>query len=116
MHSRERIALAVALAGVVSLGGAAPAAAATGSHVSLVTAGILGDIFGTLGHAVLGAFTWTIGLASSVVFLSSRQNGRIFQPNAGGCGAAGWVGSFASRGGQEAPLRGALRATLSGCS
>jgi len=30
------------------------------------------------------------GLAPFAVFLSSRQNGRIFQPHAGGCDGPGW--------------------------
>ena len=42
---------------------AAPAYAA-GAHMSLVAAGILGDIFGGIGHAVLGAISWTFNLAS----------------------------------------------------
>ncbi len=44
---------------------AAPAVASAATvHVPLVSAGILGSIFGTIGHAVLGAFSWTVGLAS----------------------------------------------------
>ncbi len=46
---------------------APPHAWAAGAHVPLVSAGILGSIFATIGHAVLGAFSWTIGLASRFV-------------------------------------------------
>ena len=50
------------LAGVLLL---APATASAATpHVELVDAGILSSIFGSIGHAVLGAFSWTVGLAS----------------------------------------------------
>jgi hypothetical protein len=42
---------------------AAPAYAAS-PHAPLITAGILNSIFGGIGHAVLGAISWTFGLAS----------------------------------------------------
>ncbi len=54
------------LAIVVLLAAPSPAWAA-GAHVPFVSAGILDSIFGTIGHAVLGAFSWTIGLASRFV-------------------------------------------------
>jgi len=63
----------LALAGLgVLLVSPASAYAASG-HVPLVIAGIpvlstlgglVGDVFSGIGHAVLGAFTWTIGLAT----------------------------------------------------
>ena len=59
MFSRRACVLAI----VVLLAAPSPAWAA-GAHVPFVSAGILGSIFATIGHAVLGAFSWTIGLAS----------------------------------------------------
>ena len=46
----------------------------------LVTAGILGDIFGTIGHAVLGAFSWTIGLASKFILTTIGALVRMLIP------------------------------------
>jgi hypothetical protein len=62
------------------LGDASPAAAATSAHVPLVTAGILGDIFGSIGHAVLGAFSWTIGLASKFILTTIGALVRMLIP------------------------------------
>jgi hypothetical protein len=70
----------VVLAAVIALAGAAPAAAATGRHVPLVTAGILGSIFGSLGHAVLGAFSWTVGLASKFILTTIGALVRMLIP------------------------------------
>src|ERR1700751_926461 len=67
MRPRRAIPMGVELSGAFWLAGAAPAAAAAGSHVPLVAGGILGSIFGSIGHAVLGAFSWTIGLASKFI-------------------------------------------------
>ena len=74
------ITVAVVLAAVIALAGAAPAAAATGPHVPLVTAGILGSIFGSLGHAVLGAFSWTVGLASKFILTTIGALVRMLIP------------------------------------
>ena len=79
MVPRRTILLGAALASVISLLGAAPAAAA-GPHVPLVAAGILGSIFGTLGHAVLGAFSWTIGLASKFILTTVGAFVRMLIP------------------------------------
>ena len=58
-----------------------PAAAATGSHVPLVDAGIhRGSIFRTIGHAVLGAFSWTIGLASKFILTTIGALVRMLIP------------------------------------
>jgi hypothetical protein len=54
---------ALALSAGALLLTARPAYAA-GVHVPLVHAGILGDIFGGIGHAVLGAISWTFKLAA----------------------------------------------------
>ena len=80
MRPSRTIAAAAALAAALSLAGAAPAAAATGAHLPLVTAGILGDIFGTIGHAVLGAFSWTIGLASKFILTTVGALVRMLIP------------------------------------
>jgi hypothetical protein len=59
--------LLLALVGVLLA--PAPAYAAAG-HVPLVDAdilGTLGGVFGGIGHAILGAFSWTIGLASKFI-------------------------------------------------
>ena len=65
MSSRRAALLAVC----VLLAAPAPAFAA-GPHAPLVAAGILGSlggVFGGIGHAVLGAFSWTIGLAAKFI-------------------------------------------------
>jgi hypothetical protein len=80
MRPGRRIAMTLAIASVMSLVGAAPAAAATGSHLPLVMGGILGDIFGTIGHAVLGAFSWTIGLASKFILTTIGALVRMLIP------------------------------------
>ena len=80
MRTGRTIWIAALLAGTVSLAGAAPAAAASGAHLPLVTAGILGDIFGTIGHAVLGAFSWTIGLASKFILTTIGALVRMLIP------------------------------------
>ena len=72
--ARHASRLALASLGVLLLS-PAPAYAA-GGHVPLVIAGIpvlstlgglAGDVFSGIGHAVLGAFTWTIGLATKFI-------------------------------------------------
>ena len=72
--------MCVVTAAVVSLAGAAPAAASAGPHIPAVTAGILGSIFGSLGHAVLGAFSWTIGLASKFILTTIGALVRMLIP------------------------------------
>ena len=72
--------MGVALAGAIWLAGAAPAAAAAGSHVPFVAGGILGSIFGSIGHAVLGAFSWTIGLASKFILTTIGALVRMLIP------------------------------------
>jgi hypothetical protein len=63
------------LAAIALLVAAAPASAA-GSHVPLVAGDFLGighltgSVFGGIGHAVLGAFTWTFGLASKFILVT----------------------------------------------
>src|SRR5947209_9663212 len=87
MRSGRRIATTLALASAMSLVAAAPAAAATGTHLPLVTAGILdtlggavGSVFGSIGHAVLGAFSWTIGLASKFILTTIGALVRMLIP------------------------------------
>jgi hypothetical protein len=61
---------------------AAPSPAwAAGSHLPLVSAGIFGSIFGTIGHVVLGAFSWTIGLASKFVLTTIGALVRLLIPH-----------------------------------
>src|ERR1700733_10052911 len=79
MRGHRTVAVAAAVAALISLPGGAPASAATG-HVPLMTAGILGSIFGTLGHAVLGAFSWTIGLASKFILTTVGALVRMLIP------------------------------------
>ena len=57
----------------------APAFAAD-AHVPLVTAGILSSIFGTIGHALLGAFSWTVGLASKFLLTTLAGLVRLLIP------------------------------------
>ena len=81
MRTGRRIATAaVVVAALVSLAGAAPAAAASGAHVPLASASIIGDIFGSIGHAVLGAFSWTIGLASRFILTTIGALVRMLIP------------------------------------
>ena len=54
----------LAIAAVVLLAPAPAYAPALTSLPALPMAGILGGVFGGIGHALLGAFSWTIGLAS----------------------------------------------------
>ena len=68
------------MAAVVSLAGAAPAVAASGAHVPLAGASIIGDVFGGIGHAVLGAFSWTIGLASRFILTTIGALVRMLIP------------------------------------
>jgi len=75
-----RIAMAAAVSAVISLAGAAPAAAAAGGHVPLAGASIIGDVFGSIGHAVLGAFSWTIGLASRFILTTVGALVRMLIP------------------------------------
>src|SRR2546429_153875 len=86
MRAGRTIAIGVTLASATSLLTAAPAAAATGSHLPLVSADILGighlagSIFSGLGHAVLGAFSWTIGLASKFILTTIGALVRMLIP------------------------------------
>src|ERR1700741_3375021 len=72
--------MAAVVAAIVSLAGAAPAAAASGAHVPLAGASIIGDVFGSIGHAVLGAFSWTIGLASRFILTTIGALVRMLIP------------------------------------
>jgi hypothetical protein len=67
-----------------------PASAAAASHTSVVTAGIpivgtlgslAGSVFGSIGHAVLGAFSWTIGLASKFVLTTIAALVKLLIPH-----------------------------------
>ena len=80
MRTARHIATAAVVAAVVSLAGAAPAAAASAPHVSLAGASVIGDIFGSIGHAVLGAFSWTIGLASRFILTTIGALVRMLIP------------------------------------
>jgi hypothetical protein len=64
---------------------AAPAPAlAAGPHMLLVTGGIfdwLGGVFGSIGHAVLGAFTWTISLAANFILTTIGALVRLLIPH-----------------------------------
>jgi hypothetical protein len=81
MTRRRAIAGSALLTTAGLLASATPAAAAaTTGHVPLVTAGILGSIFGGIGHAILGAFTWTIGLASKFILTTIGALVRMLIP------------------------------------
>lgn len=80
MRTSRSIASVLALSAGMLLAGGSPAAAATGVHMPVVTAGILGDIFGSIGHAVLGAFSWTIGLASKFILTTIGALVRMLIP------------------------------------
>ena len=74
--SRKAFVLAIA----VLLAAPSPAWAA-GAHLPLVSAGILGSIFGAIGHAVLGAFSWTIGLASKFLLTTAGALVKLLIPH-----------------------------------
>jgi hypothetical protein len=77
MRGARRIAIVVALTVGLALAGAAPAAAAAVSaHVPLAGA----SIFGSIAHAVLGAFSWTIGLASRFILTTIGALVRMLIP------------------------------------
>jgi hypothetical protein len=78
----SRKALFLALCFLLTLPSSAWAA---GGHIPLASAGILGSIFGTIGHAVLGAFSWTISLASKFVLTTIAALVKLLIPHA-------WVG------------------------
>jgi hypothetical protein len=73
---------AVVLVLVAVLLAPAPAYAA-GPHtvVGLSMAGILGSVFGGIGHALLGAFSWTIGLASKFVLTTIAALVKLLIPH-----------------------------------
>ena len=89
--SPARCATRLALAALaVLLLSPAPAYAA-GGHMPLVTASIpiigpivstLGSIFSTIGGAVLGAFTWTIGLAAKFILTTIAALVKMLIPHA----------------------------------
>ena len=71
------------LAVAVLLAAPAPALAA-GGHVVLAPAGIfdwLGGVFGSIGHAVLGAFTWTFSLAAKFILTTIGALVRLLIPH-----------------------------------
>src|SRR5947207_2008008 len=80
MRPGRRIAIAAALAVGLCLAGAAPALAAASAPAPLVGANIIGDIFGSLSHAVLGAFSWTVGLASEFILTTIGALVRMLIP------------------------------------
>ena len=72
MRYWRHVGIAVALTVLTS--GVMPASAGAAAHPTMVTADILGSlgglaggVFSGIGHAVLGAFSWTIGLASKFI-------------------------------------------------
>lgn len=66
---------------VVVLLAPASAFAAVPHAVTVVPmAGIIGSIFGGIGHAILGAFSWTIGLASKFILTTVGALVKIADP------------------------------------
>jgi hypothetical protein len=79
MTSRRLTFLAI---GAVALLAPAPAyAAAPHLAAGLPLAGILGSVFGGIGHALLGAFSWTIGLASKFLLTTIAALVRMLIPH-----------------------------------
>ncbi len=65
----------------------APAPASAAAHLPLVSADILGtlgglagSVFSSIGHAILGAFSWTIGLASQFILTTIAALVRMLIP------------------------------------
>src|ERR1700744_3240143 len=71
----------------------APALAA-GAHPVIVQASLLGSIFGGLGHAVLGAFSWTVDLAQKFVLTTIGALVKLLIPRSWahqGAQIMGWI-------------------------
>ncbi len=84
----HRMVVSVLVGALLVLGlGAGPASAATLGHVALPDAGILGTllspitgVFTSIGGAVLGAFTWTVSLASKFILVTLGALVRMLIP------------------------------------
>ena len=91
--SHRQTALILAAVVVVTL--AAPTSAlAAGVHPVIGQASILGSIFGGIGHAVLGAFTWTVNLASTFILDTLGALVRLLIPRSWaneGAQIMGWI-------------------------
>src|ERR1700729_1841732 len=91
--NRRQTALILAAVVVVTL--AAPTSAlAAGPHPVIGQASILGSIFGGIGHAVLGAFTWTVKLASTFILDTLGALVRLLIPRSWaneGAQIMGWI-------------------------
>jgi hypothetical protein len=78
---------AALLAVAVLLAAPAPALAASTAHVPAVVGdilgigGLVGGVFGSIGHAVLGAFTWTFGLAANFILTTVGALVRLLIPS-----------------------------------
>jgi len=80
MRPGRRLAIAAGLAAGLFLGFAAPALAAVSFPAPVLGPNINGEVFGSLGHAVLGAFSWTIGLASRFILTTIGALVRMLIP------------------------------------
>ena len=107
-------ALALCLAGL--LVAAAPAHAAAAHVGTAIPAGILGNVFSSVGQAVLGAFSWTFGLASKFFLVTLGALVKLLIPRSWaqrGVQVMGWVvqipnyaGTIGTPQGQEYGFRG----------
>jgi len=73
----------ILLLAVVGLLLAPASGLAAGPHLPLVSADILGtvdDVFSGIGHAVLGAFSWTVSLATNVILTTIAALVRMLIP------------------------------------
>ncbi len=75
---RRAVVLALAVVALAP----APALAGTGAHAAAAVpyAGIIASIFGSIGHALLGAFTWTVDLAGKFILTTLGALVRMLIP------------------------------------
>ena len=79
--SSRRVLLLVLATAAVLIVTAVPVDAATGlAHPVVAQASFVGGIFSGIGHAVLGAFQWTIGLASKFILVTLSAFVRMLIP------------------------------------
>jgi hypothetical protein len=123
MPWRRAALTAVAIAGAVVLCAPAPALAA-GLHAPLVAGdifgtvgGFLGGVFSSIGHAVLGAFTWTISLAANLILTTIAALVRMLIPHSWihkGVQIMEWIVAVPNYAGQVASPTGAHRYGFAG--
>jgi len=86
MRARMIIARALGAGVLLAVAGAAPAVASAGHAMPVVLGDVLGlghlagSVFGGIGHALLGAFSWTFGIASKFILVTVGALVRMLIP------------------------------------